>query len=123
MILPAEAQKRAQETLVGFSPEIIAAYVGFIERGNPTDLDAVVLGVLQFYLAHPPEKPLLELPGTTRLIEDLGCDSLSMMDMVFMIEGLFDIKLKDEELRTLLTLDDLRRYLRGYFSSNPTPAG
>ncbi len=112
MITPAEAKKRADESLVGFPPRIITAYHSFAETGDPANLDVVVLGVLHFYLAKKPAEPLDSFPGTTRLVEDLGCDSLTMMDTVFMVESLFDTNLDDAELARISTLDDLRNYLR-----------
>ena len=122
MINPAEAKKRAQETLVGFPPRITAAYVDFAEKGDLANLDIVVLGVLHFYLAKKPKESLDALPGSTRLIEDLGCDSLTMMDTVFMVESLFDIKINDNELPHLATLDDLRQHLRQLVQGTPAPA-
>jgi acyl carrier protein len=112
MITVADAKKRAAESLVGFPARITNAYYEFAENGDPEKLDVVVLGVLLFYLAKKPQGTLDALPGTTRLIEDLGCDSLAMLDTVFMIESLFDMKLDDVDLARIKTLDDLRLYLR-----------
>jgi acyl carrier protein len=97
--------------MAGFPPAVIAAYLAFAGSGDRASLDTVVLGVLEFYLVKKPAEPLRTLPGTTRLKEDLGCDSLTMMDTVFMVETLFDVKLQDEELATLTTVDDLRTHL------------
>lgn len=115
----AVAQKRADESLVGFPPHVVQAYLAFAGNGDLQNLDTVVLGVLQFYLATKPTDPLEALPGTTRLVEDLGCDSLSMMDMVFMVESLFDIKIDDTELTKISTLDDLRAQIRRHVSTRP----
>ena len=112
MITSAAAQDHARESLVGFPPHIKAAYLAFAEGGDPVCLDVVVLGVLQFYLAKKPQESLDALRGSTRLIEDLGCDSLTMMDTVFMVECLFEIKIDDSELPFIVTLDDLRDHLR-----------
>ena len=112
MINSAEAQKRIRETLVGFPPRIISAYQAFSEGGDVGNLDTVVLGVLHFYLAKKPAGTLDDLPGTTRLIDDLGCDSMTMLDTVFMVETLFSVRIDDQELPKLLTLDDLRLHLR-----------
>ena len=109
---PAEAQKRADESLVGFPPRIVESYLAFAKNGESSCLDVVVLGVLQFYLAKKPKEPLDALAGTTRLVEDLGCDSLTMMDTVFMVESLLDIKIDDTELARMATLDELRGYIR-----------
>ncbi len=121
MISPADAKKRADESLVGFPPRIITAYHAFAETGDQASLDVVVLGVLHFYLAKKPKESLDTFPGTTRLVEDLGCDSLTMMDTVFMVESLFDIKLDDAELPRILTLDDLRKYLRQQAGPDAAP--
>ncbi len=112
MINPDEAQKRIEETLVGFPPQVTAAYLDYAASGSQASLDVVVMGVLQFYLAQKPKGVLEALPGSTRLVEDLGCDSLTMMDTVFMVESLFDIKIDDNDLAKIATLDDLRGHLR-----------
>ncbi len=121
MISPAEAKKRADESLVGFPPRIVTAYYLFAENGDPASLDVVVLGVLRFYLAKKPPESLDTFPGSTRLVQDLGCDSLSMLDVVFAVESLFDIKLDDEAIARLATLDDLRSYLRRLTGPRATP--
>jgi acyl carrier protein len=122
MISSDEAKKRAQESLVGFPPVVKAAYLAFAEGGDPQCLDVAVLGVLQFYLAQKPKESLEALPGSTRLIEDLGCDSLTMMDTVFMVESLFEIKIDDQELPQIVTLDDLRAHLRRLVGGTAAPA-
>ena len=112
MITPADAQKCINETLVGFPPRVISAYRAYSESGDEGNLDTVVLGVLHFYLAKKPTGTLDALPGTTRLIEDLGCDSMTMLDMVFMVETLFAVRIDDQVLPKIVTLDDLRLHLR-----------
>jgi acyl carrier protein len=112
MIDSGQVELRVKESLVGFPASTIAAYREYGSEGKEEDLDAVVLGVLQFYLAKKPGTPLESLPGSTRLIEDLGCDSLTMMDTVFMTETLFDVKIDDTELAQLATLDDLKGLFR-----------
>jgi acyl carrier protein len=112
MISVAEARQRAQENLAGFPPSVVDAYLAFTEGGDFNRLDEVVLGVLEFYLAKKPGVRLTTMPGTTRLVQDLGCDSLTMADMIFLAEGLFGTKLIDEELARIVTLDDLRAHFR-----------
>ncbi len=106
------AEQRARESFAGFHEQVPSAYLAFAETGDLPSLDAVVLGVLQFYLPKKPAEPIDSLPGSTRLVDDLGCDSLTMMDVVFMVESLFDIKVDDAELPRIVTLDDLRSHLR-----------
>jgi len=71
-----------------------------------------VLGVLQSCLAKKPKVSIDTLPGSTRLADDLGCDSLTMLEAVFMVESLFDIDIDDRDLVRLKTIDDLRDLLR-----------
>jgi acyl carrier protein len=121
MIDTTVARKRIQESLVGFPSTVTDAYLAFVESRDLGKLDVVVLGVLTFYLARKPRQDLEELPGETRLVEDLGCDSLTMMDTVFMVESLFDIKIDDDELEKIVTLDDLRAQLRRQFNGSTSP--
>ena len=110
------------EKLRGFPPAVVEAYVAFKERGDLNRLDEVVLGMLEYFLATPPPRPLIELPAETQLAADLGCDSLTMVDMLFTAEGLFDIKLADDELARVTTVGDLVRHIRHHLTYRPAPS-
>ena len=112
MISSTEARLRVQENLTGFPPHVVEAYLAFADTGDLARLDDVVLGVLQFYLAKPPPSPLTSMPGSTRLVADLGCDSLTMIDVMFLAEILLGIKIADDELVRIETLDGLRDHFR-----------
>jgi acyl carrier protein len=112
MISSHDARLRVQENLTGFPQGVADAYLAFAEKGDLARLDEVVVGVLQFYLAKPPAAPLGTLPGSTRLVADLGCDSLTMIDVMFLAENLLGIKLADDELARIETLDQLREHFR-----------
>ena len=123
MISTTDARLRVQEHLTGFPPAVVDAYLAFAETGDLALLDNVVLGVLQFYLAKPPALSLAKMPGSTRLIADLGCDSLTMIDVMFLAESLLGIKLADDELVKIETLDELRAHFRGRMTAvDNTPA-
>lgn len=107
-----EAKQKAAVTLAGFPPEVVDQYIAFAADGDPIRLDSVVLGVLQFHLPHPPSQPLSAMTGSTRLLEDLGCDSLAMIDMLFVAEEIFGVRLTDDELARVTTLDDLLAHFR-----------
>lgn len=122
MISSSDARLRVQENLTGFPQPVIDAYLAFADSGSLAQLDEVVLGVLQFYLAKPPAAPLATMPGSTRLIADLGCDSLTMIDVMFLAENLLGIKLADDELTKIETLDQLRAHFRGRMTTVGDPA-
>jgi 3-hydroxyacyl-[acyl-carrier-protein] dehydratase len=118
MISPAEAQRRANVELSGFPAPITEAYVDFTQSGDVALLRYFVLGIMQFYLARPPELPLTELPGNTRLVQDLGCDSLTIIDMLFLVERLLDIRLSDDELSRATTIDGMVELFHGRAALN-----
>ena len=122
MISPADARLRVQENLTGFPQGVVEAYLAYADTGNLDRLDDVVLGVLQFYLAKPPPVPLSSMPGSTRLIADLGGDSLTMIDVMFLAENLLGIKLADDELTRIETLDQLREHFRRRMTTVADPA-
>ncbi len=122
MITIAETKQRAIDQLAGFPADIADGYIAFVESGDLPRLRQVVLGVLQFHLAQPPLQPLVNLPGSTRLVEDLGCDSLTMVDTLFLAESLFDIRLADDELARVTTLDDLAEHFRLHVMGSQSPS-
>lgn len=121
MISSSDARLRVQENLTGFPPAVVEAYLAFADTGDLARLDDVVLGVLQFYLAKPPVASLNALPGATRLIADLGADSLTMIDVMFLAETLLGIRLADDELVKVTTLDELRAHFRHRMSATGDP--
>ncbi len=44
-------------------------------------------------------------------LEDLGADSLDMVEVIMSIEDEFDVQIKDEDLETLKTVRDLIEYI------------
>ena len=59
--------------------------------------------------------PNLELPTITlksRIIQDLGIDSLEKVDLVLEVEERFNIEIKDDEVDSLRTVADVVDYIR-----------
>jgi len=94
-------------------------YQRFTTSGDAAALDAVILAILEDFLSQPPSAPLATLPGDTRLIEDLGFDSLTITEIVFFIEDLFVISISNQEIVLVRSLDDLRLFVR---QKVPSPA-
>lgn len=46
-----------------------------------------------------------------RLKEDIGIDSLDIVDIVVIVEHLFGFKIKPEEMTTVITLQDFCNYI------------
>lgn len=100
--------------------EARAAYQRFLASGEPAELDPLVLAILTDFIPKDPATPLSELPGTTRLIDDLGFDSLAITEVVFFTEDLLAISISNEEIVQVRTLDDLRGFIRAKIAARTT---
>jgi len=53
-----------------------------------------------------------DMTPEANLYEDLGLDSLDMVDMVIVLEEAFDFKIREEEaIRAIRTLDDIHCFV------------
>jgi len=52
-----------------------------------------------------------ELTPESNILEDLGADSLDVVELVMAIEEAFDIEVPDEDAETMRTLGDVERYV------------
>lgn len=103
----------ARELLREYPEVAVAAAEKFLRHRDLAALGNLVDAALAFHLPPNPARPALAgMPGTSRLVEDLGLDSLAMVEMTFLLQDVVGIKLADGELRTLTTLDDLRSLIR-----------
>ena len=101
-----------EESLRHLSADSRAAFERFQAGGDPADLDPVLLAILEDYIPRTPAVPLAQLPGSARLVEDLGFDSLAITEVVFFTEDLFGITISNEEIIRVRSLDDLRGFIR-----------
>ncbi len=53
------------------------------------------------------------LEDDTNIVEDLGADSLDMVDMLMALEENFGITVSDEEALTLKTIRDVAEFIEG----------
>jgi len=98
-----------------------AAYHQFQAAGDPATLDPVIFAILGDFIPRASAVPLAELPGATRLIDDLGFDSLAITEVVFFTEDLFGISISNEEIIQVRSLDDLRGFIRRKVAAPATP--
>lgn len=53
-----------------------------------------------------------ELSLETKIAEDLGADSLDVVEMLMSIESEFDVEIPDEEIEKLKTIGDVVDYIQ-----------
>mgnify|MGYP001171757249 FL=1 len=50
----------------------------------------------------------------SNFVEDLGFDSLNIVELVMQIEEEFDMEIPDDDAENLLTVKDLKNYVEDY---------
>ena len=94
-------------------PETIDAALRFRASGDPTEIPVIVYGIVERHLA-PEVSQKLDLHHVeegTRLVEDLGIDSLTMLEIVLSIEETMAMRIENEELKDLRTLGDVKTFI------------
>jgi acyl carrier protein len=112
MSSPYPISDQLRERLRGLPEQTMQDCAEFKATGNQAALDRAVFDLIEYHLSAKPPKPLSTYPGTTALVAELQLDSLTMIELVFIFEDLFDAKLPQEELIAVVTIDDLRSLLR-----------
>ena len=58
-----------------------------------------------------------EVVPEARILDDLGADSLDVVELVMALEESFDIVVPDEDVEALLTVADVEAYIQTHASS------
>jgi acyl carrier protein len=108
------------EALRRCTPETIAAAKQYRETGDVTEIPAIVFGIIDRYQPATAPVQLAEADDSTRLIEDLGLDSLTLLEIVMSIEEVLQIRIANEDLRGIRTLAQLNKFLAAKISGEET---
>ncbi len=116
---PAAKPSLPRDKIRHFPQDVQDAFLAFEKTHDPDALDPVILAILNDYIPIKRAEPLASLPGSTRLVDDLGFDSLAITEVVFFTEELLGISIANEEILQVRTLDDLRGFIRKKVSPPP----
>jgi 3-hydroxyacyl-[acyl-carrier-protein] dehydratase len=111
-----------QDTLKRCSPETLEAACQFRRTGNLTYLRPVICGVIQRYVEREFRSRLESGDSNLRLVEDLGLDSLTLMEIVVMAEDVLRISVSNDEMTTLRTIGDVQQFITSKVSVPQTTA-
>jgi acyl carrier protein len=101
------------------SPTTYEAACRFRATGGCEHLPAVVRGILEHFVA-PDQRAKLRLTGDSlRLVEDLGVDSLTMIEIVSLAEEVFQISIENEDLGRLRTVSDITGFVARRVDAQP----
>ncbi|PTX96623.1 hypothetical protein DB354_08170 [Opitutus sp. ER46] len=101
-----------RQIMRGYPEETILACAEFKATRRDDSFERAFAGIITHHLLQPPAQPVSAMPGTTRLVADLGLDSLTMVEMVSIFEAIFGVRLRADDFASVRTLDELRALLR-----------
>ena len=86
-----------------------------LEKEGTMSVNPKVKDIVVEQLGVDPEKVKLE----AKFIEDLGADSLDIVELVMAMEEEFDLEIPDEDAEKLKTVNDVQSYLTGKGKAQP----
>jgi 3-hydroxyacyl-[acyl-carrier-protein] dehydratase len=108
----AEAEQSLRDSLKRCSPATIEAAVKFRQTGDPAQVNIIILGLLERFM-DPEFRPKLLQPDIDGLniLSDLGVDSLTMVEMVMLVEESLNLTVDNNELRGIKTIGDIKQFV------------
>ena len=102
-------------------PATVEAALQFRATREPSLVPAIVLGIIERYV-EPDLRPRLRVnTDDARLVEDLGIDSLTMMEIVILAEEVLQMHIQNDELRNLRTVGDVKVFIDCKIRGVPPP--
>lgn len=100
-----------REILKRCSPSTYEAARVFRQTGNPRYLPAIVRGILQPFVDESLQSKLEGSSEDLLLSQDLGIDSLALMEVAIVAEDAVGFPVDSEELRRVRTVGEMERAL------------
>ena len=94
----------------------------FRTTGDLAEIPTVVYGIIERHLPAENTRDLSQAGDDTKLIEDLGIDSLTLLEIVLSIEETTGISVENEELREIATLGQVKDFIAHKISTAKNPA-
>jgi acyl carrier protein len=116
-----EDETALREALKRCSPSTFEAAVQYRKTGNPEHMPAVAIGVIERFVEPDLRVKLKDADDDLRLIEDLGVDSLTMMEIVILVEDVLQLSINNDELRILRTVGDVKTFIDCKIRDLPLP--
>lgn len=115
------SEAEIRETMKRCSETSISAAIEFHRTQDPEVVPQIVLGIIERFV-EPGVRPMLQkADDQCRLMEDLGIDSLLMVEIVMVIEETLGITIENEELRGMRNLGDVKEFLGAKLRGEPSP--
>ena len=117
----AELEGQLRESLRRCSPETVEGAIAYRREGDTENVPTVVLGIIERFVEPEFRSRLKEAGGGVRIVDDLGVDSLLMLEIVMLVEETLDVSIQNDELLELRTLDDVKTLIQCKIQGIPMP--
>lgn len=107
---PSAREQELRETLKRCSEATVHAALEYQKEPRVELIPTIVFGIVERFV-DPEVRPRLAEGDQIRLMEDLGIDSLLMVEIVMTTEEVLNLTIENEELAHLRSLGDVKRYL------------
>jgi acyl carrier protein len=114
-----EHEEKIRESFKRHSPETLEAILRFRQQGDLPSVIIAVHGIIERLLPAEHAGPMAGRPDSLRLAEDLGFDSLTMLEIIMAIEEALDFRIDDNDARKIQTLGDVRQYVDDRVHNRP----
>lgn len=114
-------EEELRESLKRCSPETVEAALDFRQYGNFETIPVIVLGIIGRFIEPDVRHMIRKGDDNTRLFEDLGVDSLLMVEIIILVEETLDISIANDELRDIRSVGDIKTYLDYKVKGIPIP--
>lgn len=119
---PSVNESELRESLKRCPEAAVQAAIAFQKTRDPSLVPTIVFGIVERFVEPEVRSIVREGDEQVRLVEDLAIDSLLMVEIVILVEETLQIKIENEELRSLRTLGDLKTYLNAKVQGLPVPS-
>ena len=97
------------------------AALAFRKNKDIDQVEVIVLGIIDRHLEPEQREILADSDDTLRMYEDVGMDSLTMLEVVMLVEQTLEVSIDNEELRDLRTIGDVKSYLNAKAKGEEPP--
>jgi acyl carrier protein len=113
-----------RDSLRRCSPATVEAAIAYRKGGDTKALAVIIIGIFERFVEPDLRARLAGDCDDLRVIEDLGIDSLTMMEIVMLVEEVTKTKIENDELRGLVTIGDIKTFVdcRARGVQPPAPA-
>jgi acyl carrier protein len=97
--------------LYGYPEAILLHYELFQKQGSPDDLNQFIIGLIRFLQDSENTSDAVEVSDGSKLMEDLGIDSITIAEVIFLLEDIFEIEIDNQELVAIATFGELKVFI------------